>query len=160
MITVVVVSVLLALGAPAFVALLERNRLQTGAHTLYTDLMVARSEAIKRNRDVVLCKSPDGQSCTNSGYWEQGWMVYADQDSDGAPDPNEVLSSRESLVAGDTLRSSAFGDAITFRTDGSASGNGVFVICNSDADLSNAREVDVATTGRVRVELTTTDCGI
>jgi type IV fimbrial biogenesis protein FimT len=38
---------------------------------------VARSEAIKRNTTITLCRSANGTSCSGSGGWQQGWIVMA-----------------------------------------------------------------------------------
>ncbi len=163
MITLVIVAILLSLAAPGFKSLLERNRLQTAAHGFFTDLVLARSEAIKRNQAVVLCKSNTGVNCTvdTAVQWEQGWLVFADTDNDGAVDPNEIITVKNALHVGDTLRTDTAGDfknQVTYGTDGSASGSEVFVLCNEDADLGNAREIDIAATGRPRLQLTSADC--
>jgi type IV fimbrial biogenesis protein FimT len=160
MITLVIAAVLLGAVAPGMGALMERNRLQTGAHNLFGSLMLARSEALKRNQNVVMCKSADATACTTSGEWNQGWLIYADADSDGAPDPNEILQVSEALGQGDTLfvSGSDFSNVVSYRTDGSASGIGTFVLCNSAGDLNFAREVDVSITGRPKLNKSTTDC--
>jgi type IV fimbrial biogenesis protein FimT len=161
LITLLIVSILLGVAAPAFIDLLERNRLETTSTQFMTTLMAARSEALKRNQPVVTCKSVNGSSCVNAGGWERGWMTYADEDADGLKDGSEpVLSVHERLPSGDTLRVSGtdFNKRIVYRTDGTASGTGVFVLCNSDQDLSLAREIAVSITGRPQRRRTTTDC--
>ncbi len=125
--------------------------------------MLARSEAIKRNQPVILCKSSTGTSCTEDSEWEQGWLVFADGDNDGDFDATEtVITVKNALHVGDTLRADNtigdFTDQVAYATDGSASGSGVFVLCNADADLGNAREIDIAVTGRPTLQLTSLDC--
>lgn len=52
LIVVAIVGVLAALAAPAFTKLLDRGRLRGAAEQVFSDLQLARTEAIKRNVDV------------------------------------------------------------------------------------------------------------
>jgi type IV fimbrial biogenesis protein FimT len=162
MITIGIASILLGLVAPGMAALLERNRVQTATTNFYSGLMLARSEALKRNQPVVMCKSADAAACATTGNWDQGWLVYADADSSGSPDPSEILRVGDALRNGDTVRvaaaDAAIANAISYRTDGSTSGTGTLVICNSDEELSFAREINVSVTGRPKVNKSTADC--
>jgi type IV fimbrial biogenesis protein FimT len=153
MITLVIAAILLSIAAPGFRSLVEKNRLQTSAHILYTSLMAARSEAIKRNQRVFVCKSSDGSSCPTSAPagWEGGWLVFADMDADGVLDPNEIINVGRSLESGDTLRAGGglrTLDTFNYRGDGTASASGGFVLCNSDADAADARSLTISATGR------------
>jgi type IV fimbrial biogenesis protein FimT len=49
-----IIGILAAVAVPAFTKMLERNRLKGAAESVYNDLQLARTEAIKRNRDVEL----------------------------------------------------------------------------------------------------------
>ena len=161
MIVLVIAAILLALAAPGMRNMLERNRLQTGAESLYSSLMFTRSEALKRNQPVIMCKSSSGSACvTTSNDWEQGWLVYVDKDGNLAPDPNEILRVSEAMKAGDTLRAtgSIFDTQVVYAVDGSVDGSETFVLCNADADTTTARELDISVTGRVNRNTTTTNC--
>ena len=168
MIVVIIVAVLLAVALPGFRDLLERNRLQAGATGIYTSLMTARSEALKRNHAVIICHSHTGVSCdpNDPGQWEAGWMVHADPNSPVTPDPNAILLVRERLKAGDTLRVVDDPDDATptdlneliFDVNGGASSQAAFILCNADEDTATAREVTLGLTGRPRINLGTTDC--
>lgn len=160
MATLVIAAVILGLGVPGMSKLLERNRLQTSADALYTTLMLTRSEAVKRNRQVIMCKSSDGATCTDASQWHQGWLVYSDTDGDSAVDPNEVMRVERGLNRGDTLYVSGgdFADEISYNTDGSASGTGTFVLCNASGNAAEGREVEVEVTGRPRLTKSTADC--
>ena len=52
-------AVLVGLAVPAFTALTKNNRLITETNTLIGHINLARSEAIKRNQPVALCRSAD-----------------------------------------------------------------------------------------------------
>ena len=105
MIVLTIVGVILALSGPSMVQLMQKNRLQTAADNFYGTLVLARSEAIKRNQPVVICKSSNGTACVTSGNWEQGWLSFTDQDADAVLDVGEpILRVYEGLQNGDTLR--------------------------------------------------------
>lgn len=160
MITVVIAAILLGVAVPGFVELLERNRMQSAASGVYTSLMLARSEALKRNTSVVICRrDPATGMCATSGTtgdWKQGWVVHP------AADPNDVLLQREGMTSGDTLWVVDAGPAeigtLSYGPDGSASGVATFVMCNSEAEISSGREVQVEITGKPRMRNTTSDC--
>jgi len=160
LISLLLIAVVLNLAVPGFRELLDRNALQTGADRFFNALLLTRSEALKRNQVAILCKSSDGASCTTSGNWEQGWLVFADIDADATPDPNEILRVDDGLREGRSLRVATgdFSNAVNYRTDGTASGTGTFVLCNAKQNLTSAREVEVNITGRPRLKVSTTDC--
>lgn len=64
LIVVAIVGVLAALAAPAFTKLLDRGRLRGAAEQVFSDLQLARTEAIKRNLDVEMTFSTAGPSTT------------------------------------------------------------------------------------------------
>lgn len=162
MLTLLIASIILAIAVPGLASLVDNNRLQTGAQNLFSALMLTRTEALKRNREVIMCKSDDGVDCdTGTGTnWEQGWLVYVDADDGGDVDADEILNVHGPFNGGLTLRVSGsdFDDQIAYGTDGSASGAGTFILCNQDGDTNNAREVQIALTGRPKMNLTTADC--
>ena len=157
MIVLVIAAVLLAIAAPGFRTLLERNRLQSASSNLFASLMLARSEALKRNQPVWVCKG--ATSCETSGTdgdWDVGWIVHMDPNYPSTFDPNNIIATRQPLKSGDTLRvydvsAGNYSNTIDFRPDGSASAETRFILCNSDADAATAREVRIGLTGRARL---------
>lgn len=71
MVTLAIVGILASLAAPSFRNLTASQRIRAAASDLSTALTLTRSEAIKRNSNVVLA--------SNSGApnWESGWTVTA-----------------------------------------------------------------------------------
>lgn len=161
MIVLIIMGVILALSAPSIWELLQKNRMQSAVDNFYAGLIFARSEALKRNQPVVICKSGSGTACPGTGNWEQGWMLFADENADGVKDAGEpILRVGEALHSGYTLRvsGSAFTNQLTYRKDGSSSGttgSETFVFCDADQDISTAREILVTLTGRPKRQLKT-----
>jgi type IV fimbrial biogenesis protein FimT len=54
---------------------INSNRLTSQANSFVADLQLARSEAVRRNRTVRLCRSDDGATCSaGTGDWAS-WIV-------------------------------------------------------------------------------------
>lgn len=72
MVVIAIVLVLAALAGPSFRELMASQRVQAAAMDLFTGLVRARSEAIKKNANVVI------ESKSGSTNWAGGWKVVAD----------------------------------------------------------------------------------
>lgn len=81
-ITLLIVGVLVTLGVPSLKTFMQNNRLIAASNDLVSAMNIARSEAIKLNKRVSVCESSDGKSCTTTGKWENGWIVFIDADGD------------------------------------------------------------------------------
>ncbi|WP_038053015.1 GspH/FimT family pseudopilin [Thioalkalivibrio sp. ALJ1] len=91
MVTLLVASILLGIGAPAFGNLVEQTRLTTTTNQFLTTLHITRSEAIRRGGLVTLCTSTDGATCTDTS-WDAGWILFANPGRSNQPsDPNRIL---------------------------------------------------------------------
>ncbi|KPN20993.1 hypothetical protein AO715_14510 [Xanthomonas sp. Mitacek01] len=93
MVTVAIIAVLLAIGLPSFRDTLQRNRVAATTNEIIGSLALARNEAIRTTRGGGICASADGQSCSASGDWNEGWVVWANQ---GAA--NATLDTGDELV--------------------------------------------------------------
>lgn len=162
MITIALVAILLALGAPYFRETITSNKVVTEANNLMASFNLARANAARLNQPVTVCKSADGAACTTAGNWEDGWILFNDLDMDGVVDAGEeVLQVTSLLPTGYTLRSTAqFSNRVTFLPQGVARGTGTlddnssFRICPPDAsdedDDAKARQIFINITGRTR----------
>ena len=66
MLAVLIAGILAAVGMPAMQDFISNQRLKSTSTDLFTSILRARSEAIKRNRDVTISPS------TN---WNTGWTI-------------------------------------------------------------------------------------
>lgn len=141
-VTIVVAGIILAIAIPGFQPLIRSNLASTQAGDFMTFLSLARSEAVVRNQSVTICRSADGVACSNSGGWDQGWIVFVDPDGDAAVDAGEtVLRVREPLKGdADVLAGSEVAAAITF------SGTGASQVSASAAETE--RTVSLTSGGR------------
>ena len=160
MVSLTLLGILIALVTPSFQGVLRDNRATTQANALVGALMLARSEAIKRNAPVVLCRSNTGTSCAGSD-WADGWILWPDMDRDGALDPDDgdgipeageemILQVQEALEGRFDL--SATGSAITYRPDGSIAGAAdAFELLPPGGDTDYGRCIALDVTGRPTV---------
>jgi len=168
MVTLAVAAILLTVAVPSFTDLIRSNRLTTKTNLFTTALNLARSEAVKRNVKVVVCKGASG-ACNTGDNWEDGWTVFADEDNDGAVDAGEAIRVFEALSGAYSLRSNAgsINNSIVYLPSGRAVGGGgalpigSYNLCASDAasDMTNrSRRIAVSASGRVRLEMGATAC--
>lgn len=76
MISLLLLAVLLGIGVPSFRTMIADQQLRAVSTDLRIALTTTRSEAVKRNRSLVLNPSADG--------WGAGWSI-------ASPDPNDPL---------------------------------------------------------------------
>jgi type IV fimbrial biogenesis protein FimT len=143
MVTIAVLVVLLAVVAPSFRTFVSSQRVKTSSFDLYSTLMFARSEAIKR-RDNVTIEAV-------SSDWKNGWTV---KDSSlnilrSQSAPNGVCVTTDgacppSSPSPPTLTS------LTYRLDGRlTTGNSALTLAATvgDPDTAGRRCITVDTTG-------------
>lgn len=160
LVTIAVAAVLMSLAAPSFQALIASNRLSGKTNELVTTLNLARSEAIRKGKRVVVCRSADGTSCAASGDWSSGWQAYVDTNSDGDQDSGE--DQLASHVAGST-NPKVSGNAnvaaqVTFFPDGRALQAGTLRVCSTSSALDDdrrTRDITITTVGRLSTSATT-----
>jgi type IV fimbrial biogenesis protein FimT len=157
-----VAAVLLTLAVPTFGTVTMNKRITAQTNDFISTLALARAEALKRVSRVTVCRSANGTACAVSGGWEQGWIVFADDDNDATRDNGEdILRFRSALEGGNTLRgSSNVANYISYVASGTTkltSGGlqaGTLALCDERGAGENARAITINATGRARVEYT------
>lgn len=162
-ITLTIAGILIAIAAPAMQTFILDQRLTTQANEFIADLNIARSEAIHRGVNVVICKqggTDSSPSCSTSATWASGRVVFADSDSDGTIDSNEtVLRVRQSLEGSNSLNAiPSTTNSIVFTNAGLtnlSSGTEIAMRLCDSRGASKAVTVWVNFTGRARIDRTT-----
>ena len=89
MITLAILGILASLAAPAFNDFIKNERIVSEANDFVLAFTLARTESIKRNRRVTICKSANPgaatPACTTAAtsQWEDGYIIF----TDGNPNP-------------------------------------------------------------------------
>jgi type IV fimbrial biogenesis protein FimT len=76
MVTLAVVAILAAVATPSLVSVVNNNRLAAQSNEMVASLQIARSEAVRMNAQVSLCRSTNGTSCAAAGPWTR-WIVVS-----------------------------------------------------------------------------------
>ncbi|HVK53067.1 MAG TPA: GspH/FimT family pseudopilin [Pseudoxanthomonas sp.] len=147
LVTIAIVAVLATLAIPSFRSIINSNRLTAQANELVTSIQLARTEAIRRNATVQICRSTDGATCAGAvGTWDR-WIVLLG---------NTVLRDQQ-LQAPVGLTASTAG--LTFRADGlarnaaGALARENFVACiETTQPTQNLRTVSVVSGSRVSTQ--------
>lgn len=145
-------AILLGLAAPSFSQFIKNSRMTGYVNAMVATLYHARSEAAKRNRNVLVCKSSDGQYCDRATTWDQGWIAFADLDDSRTRSADEPLVSvHQALESGDSLRLGAFptSNYLIFYPSGTQHSNGTFTFCD-ERGPEHAKAVIFWKSGRAR----------
>lgn len=156
MVTITILAILTAVAIPSFNSTLINYRLTSISNSFVASAQLARSEAIKRNSRVTLCKSANGADCTTAGGWQQGWILFHDIDNNAVKGPTEAIIHTE--VALPANFSMTFVDNyISFTATGGtelttgAFQAGTVKLCSQSAPVGPARQMVINSVGRLRV---------
>lgn len=86
LITMAIVAILAAIAVPSYRYFIAGNRVATEMNSFISDLQYARAAAIKRGQNATICASTNRTSCSSSGSWNTGWIVFVDVNGDGVRD--------------------------------------------------------------------------
>lgn len=168
MVVVAIAAVLVAVGVPSWLAFAEKLQLSAASDAFVAGLHLARSEAVKRNDRVALCKSADGFACVATGGWDQGWIIFQDDNNNGTREGSEPILRRQQALP-PSLRLSgnlqvaqyvSFVPSGATRLVGGGFQAGTLTVCWESGRTAEARQIILNAAGRPRVRaLTGVACG-
>lgn len=185
MTVVAIMALLVTIGIPNYRTMVANNRVTSQVNLFSSSLQLARSEAVKSNRRVVVCPSTTGTSCASGVDWNVGWITFVDRgDGTTVGTPNNQVNDNGAgnpaddpcgPTTGDdasddcildyvsglspstmTLKSDASNDYVFYNGLGAINEAATFVLCD-DRGAEWARAVFVENTGRVSIRTTKTD---
>ena len=149
MIAVAIMAILAAIAVPSFAAIQQNAARRTALNNFWHAIFLARSEAVKRNSVIAMCRSSDGISCNNTGTdWSGGWIVFdnLDHDEPATRDSNEPILQTYSAWPTGHITSNR--KTFSFRASTQGAVNGTIVFC--DASGRSAQAIIISHTGRPR----------
>lgn len=161
LITMSIMSILLAIGVPSMRDVIIRTRLNGNVNQFISAAMLARTEAIKRGRSVVLCSSANAEfdytaGCittamstatagggSRDGYeWSKGWIVIVPKTTEAKP-----VLLRQSAIGRNTIIN---GLKSVIKFDGMGRPGGSFTsLLFRDGEFD--RTVCISASGRMRI---------
>lgn len=149
--TITLSSILLILAFPVYKHLALELRLFILTERVRSTLDYARSEAIRHQRVITICKSKDGKSC--SGRWKDGWIVLINKSSSFSIENGSLLYVYPALSYWDFLEWHGFrSDNYLHLYPNGSSQNGSFIVCVSASSQKIARLIKISQTGRIRID--------
>ena len=161
LVALAIAGIVLGLALPSLGGLVGGNRAEAIAGDFVRALQGARSEAIKRSRPVVLCRSADpfaAEPACGSAAYRTGWIVYVDENGGPTLDAGDEVILRGGAAGADVSHGPSENVASRVRFDGTgahvldsgAPSRATFAIGVGDAP---ARAVEIAASGRVRLSV-------
>ncbi|MEY2860236.1 MAG: hypothetical protein RL392_694 [Pseudomonadota bacterium] len=151
MVVVGIIAILATIVVPSFDSITMTSRLTSFGNAFASSAQLARSESIKRNLVVSLCRSADSTTCATLGGWQQGWIVLAG---------STVIQAQPALSSGYWFTGNTY--KIDFQPTGIdiATPLPALTLCRATPSVGNqARYVTVTFAGRANVaRLSATTC--
>jgi type IV fimbrial biogenesis protein FimT len=161
LITIVIVTTLLAMGVPSLKDFMKNNRLTAQSNAFVTALQVARTEAVKRGADTVICASSNQTACTGAGDWDKGWIVFSDLNLNGTPDlgasaplcedTEDCMLRTSGALSGKHTISSTTANLRFLPTGLAANGNFALNLVTDNCERNQARKIQVTLQGHTIV---------
>lgn len=150
MITITVITIILALALPNLTQFFARNNLAGTTNELIAGINQARSEAVTRSTIVSICPSNDGVSC-DPGNWEGGWIVFLDPNNNRSIDAGENIVNLGNNISSDAVTIDGFNGGLTFTSSGLLSGLANGVIQFTHPQLTVIRQLNISSVGQIEI---------
>jgi len=136
--------------------LIQSNRMSGEVNRFVTSLQLARSEAVKSGRRLVLCPQTKQHLCGRAADWENGWLLFASEDREWQTDEPLILKAPP-MAGFIEMRSGNHRKRIVYQPDGSSGGtNSSFTFCDRRG-LTRPRVICLSNSGRPRTTFTQCD---
>ena len=160
MVVVAIMGIMVSMALPSFKATIQSSSVKNAANSFMDDMRYARSEAVKRNSGVVMCRTdlPEttNPQCSESSSkgWESGWLVFNDIHGDGTLiNSDAILRVHKAVTSIDKITEAGDKNLFTFTGFGRLKASGSLSILfggnNFTSDLQ--RTLCISLTGYVRV---------
>jgi type IV fimbrial biogenesis protein FimT len=158
-----ILAVLLAYAVPSFTPMLSSLRLKNEADAFFNGVLLTRSEAVKRNSRVVMCKSDKGKVCASGGDWNQGWIIFHDANNNAEVDAGESIVWHQQSVEnrikitgnGPVQKYISYTGLGTSNMVSGAFQAGTLTFCKISPNATDAWQIVINKTGRPRSVKTT-----
>ena len=156
LVTLSVASILTFTSLNLLPVLIHSNRMTGEVNRFVTALQLARSEAVKQGRRMVLCPQTGRRACGQAADWKNGWLLFPSEDRDWQAGEPLILATPP-LAEFINMRSGNQRKRIVYQPDGSSGGtNSSFTFCDRQ-ELAKPRVICLSNSGRPRTTFTRCD---
>lgn len=169
LVTIAILSIILALGVPSFQEMLIRNQASNIVAEFANDISRVRTEAISRNSCVSICMSTNTANaltggtptCATSGNdWQSGWIMFSNPTcsttlNNPTTSGNTLIKVRQAGISTFTLSASATVRRFTYESRGLPfSGQSNFTLAYTPETVASPhyRSICVSSAGRVTIK--------
>jgi type IV fimbrial biogenesis protein FimT len=128
MVTIGIVAILIGLAIPSFKYMIQTNTISSNVNNFLGDMRYARSEAIKRGGNVVMCRSDSPEAASpvcatgSTNTWVTGWMIFHDLNGNGTwdsgPPIEPILRVQGPIIAMDSITATGATNSFVFKSSG------------------------------------------
>lgn len=154
LVTLSVISLFLVSVIPNLNPIIAQERSTVLTNTLAGALAYARTESIMKQINIITCQSNNGSECNESTNWHNGWIIFADNNSNQQRDPDEQLLRVYPATTNGT-KAKFWKYYVKYKPDGRSYPNGSFLICHPGIGVGKA--LVMFHTGRLRLSKTQTN---
>lgn len=153
-----IAAILISVAIPSLRSFTTNSTQTSAINDFVSSMHIARNTAITTNTRVTVCASAAGANC-QSVAWDNGWIIFADDNSNQVVDGDEVIIGTSAAIDGLSIESGDFSRYLMYRPNGrimnnSINGNaGEFTVCDYRG-TEHAKVVIVDLSGRPRMSET------
>jgi type IV fimbrial biogenesis protein FimT len=152
MVTMAVIAILLTVGIPAVRNYAWNLRMQSAMNTLQADLKLARGRATSHSTQTIICPAPSADDCSGQSAWQDGWIVFADLNSDHRKQVGEPLIRQADATAFLHISTPESRSYLRFYPNGSAPGSNTSILFCDRRGAAHAGIITVSNSGRIRAQ--------
>jgi type IV fimbrial biogenesis protein FimT len=160
LVAISIAAIMMTIAIPSFRDFLLNSRMTSQTNDFVLALASARSEAVKRGVLVSVCSRATNATCAANTTWDNGWLVFVDNNGDGTVNGADAVLQVRALLEGDnTLRAGALNN-VTFRNTGNQDITGAldtFRLCDTRG-TANGRSITITMQGQVTSATGTATC--
>lgn len=141
---IIVISILaitIALATPSFSLWYAKSKINDTTKLIFNDLQFARSEAIKRNSQMIICGSTDYQTCTEN--FQHGYIIL-DPQNNSVIKVTQINPNQINIHNGNT-------EKIRFLANGHSNTRATLEISSPTNKKATKKSVIIFDGGRVRM---------
>ncbi|MCL1051242.1 GspH/FimT family protein [Shewanella abyssi] len=161
MVSIAIAAILIAIAVPSFTDFYDNSRSEAASSNIQQSFITARSHAISYGATVSLCPVSSSSCGTD---WINGYDIFIDVNSDGTFDSSDdqIIRSIDAFNSNDFIKTSL--STISFSAEGMVTGSAAsassrqFIYCPSSKTNSNAKGIDVSTSGKISLSTGSVNC--
>ena len=150
LVTMTLATILMMIGIPGLREYRMNQQIKSAISLLYSDLKLARNDAISLNSWTIACPGNSITGCAGHSQWHQGWLVFADLNDDRQWQNEEPLLREAIKLDLLSVVSPDSRNHIRFFPGGTAPGSNTSIVFCDQRGFEKGRKIVLSNSGRMR----------